>query len=76
LGLPRRHDPELFLREFGSSKLFIDEAQYAPALFPSLKRKADLFKRSHQNKSQIIVRITGSNQPIPIGENEFSLFLE
>jgi predicted AAA+ superfamily ATPase len=32
-------DPELFLRQFESKKLFIDEAQYAPALFPSLKEE-------------------------------------
>ena len=55
-------DPELFLRQFGSQKLFIDEAQYAPALFPSLKRKADLFKRDKSQKPQTILRLTGSNQ--------------
>jgi uncharacterized protein len=38
-------DPELFLKQFIGKKLFIDEAQYAPALFPSLKRRADLYKR-------------------------------
>lgn len=54
-------DPELFLRQFSSEKLFIDEAQYAPALFPSLKRRADLFKRQNK-KSQTILRLTGSNQ--------------
>ncbi len=57
-----QNDPELFLRQFNSQKLFIDEAQYAPALFPSLKRKADLFKRDNANKPQTILRITGSNQ--------------
>lgn len=56
-----QNDPELFLRQFDSQKLFIDEAQYAPALFPSLKRKADLFKRENK-KSQTILRLTGSNQ--------------
>lgn len=54
-------DPELFLRQFDSEKLFIDEAQYAPALFPSLKRKADLYKRQSK-KTQTILRLTGSNQ--------------
>lgn len=57
-----QNDPELFLRQFNSQKLFIDEAQYAPALFPSLKRKADLFKRDPENRPQTILRLTGSNQ--------------
>lgn len=57
-----QNDPELFLRQFNSQKLFIDEAQYAPALFPSLKRKADLFKRNNKNAPQTILRLTGSNQ--------------
>lgn len=56
-----QEDPELFLKQFDSEKLFIDEAQYAPSLFPSLKRRADLFKRS-QKKNQTIIRLTGSNQ--------------
>ena len=55
-------DPELFLRQFDGLKLFIDEAQYAPALFPSLKRRADLYKRSTSQKTQTILRLTGSNQ--------------
>lgn len=55
-------DPELFLRQFDTQKLFIDEAQYAPALFPSLKRKADLYKRNTKNSPQTILRLTGSNQ--------------
>lgn len=55
-------DPEIFLKQFDSQKLFIDEAQYAPALFPSLKRKADLYKRNSKNKPQTILRLTGSNQ--------------
>ncbi|MBN8537284.1 MAG: AAA family ATPase [Deltaproteobacteria bacterium] len=54
-------DPELFLKQFGKDNLFIDEAQYAPNLFPSLKRKIDLYKR--ENKShKTIIRLTGSNQ--------------
>lgn len=57
-----QNDPELLLRQFPSQKLFIDEAQYAPALFPSLKRRADLFKRDLRSKHQTIIRITGSNQ--------------
>lgn len=55
-------DPELFLRQFGDQKLFIDEAQYAPALFPSLKRRVDLYKRSAGGQQHTIVRLTGSNQ--------------
>ncbi len=57
-----QNDPELFLKQFNNQKLFIDEAQYAPALFPSLKRKADLFKRDEKNQAQTILRLTGSNQ--------------
>jgi uncharacterized protein len=55
-------DPELFLKQFDSQKLFIDEAQYAPALFPSLKRRADLLKRSRPDEVHTIFRLTGSNQ--------------
>ncbi len=55
-------DPELFLRQFGSDKLFIDEAQYAPRLFPSLKRRADLYSRDASRAPETIVRLTGSNQ--------------
>jgi hypothetical protein len=54
-------DPELFLKQFDSEKLFIDEAQYAPALFPAIKRKIDLYKRENK-KRKTILRITGSNQ--------------
>ncbi len=57
-----QNDPELFLEQFKSDKIFIDEAQYAPALFPSLKRKIDLYKRNSNRKIQTIVRMTGSNQ--------------
>lgn len=57
-----QNDPELFLKQFSSQKLFIDEAQYSPALFPSLKRRADLYLREHKNKTQTILRLTGSNQ--------------
>jgi predicted AAA+ superfamily ATPase len=55
-------DPELLLGQYPTQKLFIDEAQYAPALFPSLKRRADLHKRRNAGRRQIIVRLTGSNQ--------------
>lgn len=55
-------DPELFLKQFGDSKLFIDEAQYAPNLFPALKRRADLYKRKTSGSLRAILRLTGSNQ--------------
>lgn len=57
-----QNDPELFLKQFGDKKIFIDEAQYAPALFPSLKRRADLFKRQSSGKIHTIIRLSGSNQ--------------
>jgi len=56
-----QNDPEVFLRQFEGEKLFIDEAQYAPNLFPSLKRKVDLLKRS-KTPLKTILRLTGSNQ--------------
>jgi predicted AAA+ superfamily ATPase len=56
------NDPELFLSQFGGENLFIDEAQYAPRLFPSLKRRADLFKRQNPGERRTIIRLTGSNQ--------------
>ncbi|MCX6118948.1 MAG: ATP-binding protein [Proteobacteria bacterium] len=55
-------DPELLLKQFDGENLFIDEAQYAPKLFPALKRRADLYKRSRPTKPKTILRITGSNQ--------------
>lgn len=55
-------DPGVFLRQFGEKKLFIDEAQYAPGLFPLLKRRADLYKRDSKNPPKTLVRLTGSNQ--------------
>lgn len=57
-----QRDPELFLRQFDSQKLFIDEAQYAPELFPSLKRRVDLLKRESGGNSRTVLRLTGSNQ--------------
>ncbi len=57
-----QRDPELFLKQFGSEKIFIDEAQYAPELFPSLKRKVDLAKRDPKFRQKTIIRMTGSNQ--------------
>ncbi len=57
-----QRDPELFLSQFTSKKIFIDEAQYAPELFPSLKRRADLYKRANSESQETIIRLTGSNQ--------------
>jgi predicted AAA+ superfamily ATPase len=65
-------DPEVFLDQFKGKRLFIDEAQYAPQLFPSLKRRVDLYKRAqlagataHLPTTHLKVplfRLTGSNQ--------------
>jgi predicted AAA+ superfamily ATPase len=55
-------DLELFLKQYANEKIFIDEAQYAPNLFPSIKRKIDLYKRQNQGATKTILRITGSNQ--------------
>ena len=54
-------DPELFLNQFGDKNIFIDEVQYAPNLFPSLKRRIDLHKRNGK-PLKTIYRLTGSNQ--------------
>jgi predicted AAA+ superfamily ATPase len=57
-----QEDPELFLKQFTGKKLFIDEAQYAPQLFPLLKRRIDLLKRSAHTKEETLFRLSGSNQ--------------
>ncbi len=57
-----QRDPELLLKQFEGKKIFIDEAQYAPELFPSLKRRTDLYKRTTQGKRETMIRLTGSNQ--------------
>jgi predicted AAA+ superfamily ATPase len=57
-----QNDPELFLNQFAEQKLFIDEAHHAPAIFSSLKRRADLGKRKQQKKIGTLFRLTGSNQ--------------
>lgn len=54
-------DPEMFIHQFGDSKVIIDEAQYAPNLFPSLKKKSDQLKRE-KKKKETHYRLTGSNQ--------------
>lgn len=55
-------DPEVFLEQFKGKRIFIDEAQYAPALFPSIKRRVDILKRSESYEAQTVFRLTGSNQ--------------
>lgn len=57
-----QNDPELLLNQFKNQKLFIDEVQYAPNLFPSIKRRADLYKRENPKKRETFFRIAGSNQ--------------
>jgi predicted AAA+ superfamily ATPase len=57
-----QRDPELFLNSFPGQRLLIDEAQYAPALFPSLKRRVDLAKRVPGYSPTTVFRLTGSNQ--------------
>jgi predicted AAA+ superfamily ATPase len=57
-----QNDPELFLKQFGADKLLIDEAQYAPNLFPSLKRRVDKLKREGKKIGSTVIRLTGSNQ--------------
>lgn len=60
-----QEDPELFLKQFDDKKIFIDEAQYAPNLFPVLKRRIDLYKRDldkNGESTHTIIRLTSSNQ--------------
>src|SRR5690606_13609554 len=56
-------EPENLLEQFTDRKIFIDEVQYAPELFPVLKRRADLYRRRTQSDpEQTIIRLSGSNQ--------------
>ncbi len=57
-----QRDPELFLEQYKNEKLFIDEAQYCPALFSVLKRKVDLLKREKRKYLGAQYILTGSNQ--------------
>lgn len=60
-------DPALFLQQF-DTPLLLDEVQYTPNLFPELKRKIDALKRAavfgtaRHSKTQVLFRLTGSNQ--------------
>jgi predicted AAA+ superfamily ATPase len=60
-------DPALFLEQF-TPPLLVDEAQYAPNLFPELKKIVDdikkdaLFHPKRVTKPKALFRLTGSNQ--------------
>jgi predicted AAA+ superfamily ATPase len=60
-------DPALFLQQF-SPPLLLDEVQYAPNLFPELKKIIDQLKRTATFqagaaiKPTVLFRLTGSNQ--------------
>jgi predicted AAA+ superfamily ATPase len=58
-----QRDPELFLSQFEGRLLLIDEVQYAPQLFSSIKRRVDLYKRNKKGaERRTLFRLTGSNQ--------------
>lgn len=71
LGLRNRAqtDPALFLEEVQLPAL-IDEAQYAPNLFPELKRRIDQVRRerlkkpSSNSKPRTLYYLTGSSRPM------------
>lgn len=60
-------DPALFLQQF-EPPLLLDEVQYAPNLFPELKKRIDelkraaLFQANSKSKTRVLFRLTGSNQ--------------
>lgn len=57
-------DPKLFLDQLGPEAI-IDEAQYAPNLFPELKRRVDILKsaeRSGAASGKLEYWLTGSNR--------------
>lgn len=58
------HDPALFMAEH-PLPLIIDEIQYAPNLFPELKRIIDTLKKKNIDsgpKPKTLIHLTGSNQ--------------
>ncbi len=55
-------DPELFVKQFFTESILIHEIQYAPNLFPALKRIVDLYRQKDSNSRKTIIRLTGSNQ--------------
>jgi len=58
-------NPRFFLDQM-SSRIILDEAALAPALFPEIKRRVDQARRSRGSKEsqEIDIWITGSNQTI------------
>lgn len=59
-------DPALFLEQY-QPPLLIDEVQYAPNIFPEIKRFVDHIKRERllkhkKSDPQVLFRLTGSNQ--------------
>jgi len=63
-----QNDPALFFQQF-EPPLIIDEVQYAPNLFPELKKRIDQLKRkalldpaAGQKKPKVLFRLTGSDQ--------------
>ncbi len=60
-----QNDPALFLTNY-KLPLIIDEVQYAPNIFPEIKRLVDQLKRERLKKTKkklkVVFRLTGSNQ--------------
>lgn len=60
-------DPALFLQQF-KTPLLLDEAQYAPNLFPEIKKRIDeikkarLFSTDAATSTHLLYGLTGSNQ--------------
>src|SRR3990167_7001681 len=60
-------DPALFLAQH-ATPLLIEEIQYAPPLFPELKKRVDELKKQHlfsslpKHSPKVLFRLTGSNQ--------------
>ncbi len=72
LRLLAERDPALFLAQY-APPLLIDEVQYAPNIFPEIKRIVDEIKRKkllerHIAQVEVLFRLTGSNQ-ILLDEN-------
>lgn len=63
-------DPSLFLSQYAKHSLIIDEVQYAPNIFPELKKIIDTLKKQQlfsknvekHNKNKTMFRLTGSNE--------------
>lgn len=59
------NDPALFLSQY-STPLLIDEVQYAPNIFPEIKRLVDIEKKERvlgkRKKIHVLFYLTGSNQ--------------